>query len=99
MHALADHYAQTREPGKAIELYQELRRKVMASNPDVQNDLLNAAYLSRLDASLAALLRRLGRTDAAVTLERDRWGLWRNWDRKLPNNPFVQRQLAEKPVS
>ena len=34
----------------------------MKSNPDLQNDLLNAAQISRLDASLAALLRRVGRT-------------------------------------
>jgi len=99
MRALADHYAQTRQPGKAVELYQELRRKIIASDPDLQNDLLNAAHVSQLDASLAALLRRVRRTDEAGTLDRNRTELWRHWDGKLPNNPFVQRQLAEKPVS
>jgi len=98
MRALADHYAETGQPDKAVEVYQELLRKLMASKPDEQNDLLNAVYLSRLDASLAVLLRRAGRTDEAVTLEGKRMELWRNWDGKLPNNPFVQRQLAAKPV-
>lgn len=98
MRALADHYAETGQPNKAIELYQELRRKIMASNPDPQNDLLNAAHVSRLDASLAVFLRRVGRSDEAVTLEGNRLELWRHWDSKLPNNPFVTRQLAEKSV-
>jgi len=98
MRALADHYAETGQPGKAIELYEELRRKIIASDPDPQNDLLNAAHVSQLDVSLATLLRRVRRTDEAVTLDRNRTELWRHWDSKLPNNPFVQRQLAETSV-
>jgi tetratricopeptide (TPR) repeat protein len=98
MRALADHYAETGQLNKAIELYQELRRKVMASDPDLQNDLLNAAHVSQLDASLAALLGRARHTDEAVALEGSRLELWRHWDSKLPNNPFVKRQLAEKSV-
>jgi serine/threonine protein kinase len=96
--ALADHFAETGQPNKAIELYQELRRKIMASNPSPQNDLLNAAHVSQLDASLAALLRRVRRTDEAVTLEGNRLELWRHWDSKLPGHPFVQRQLAVNAV-
>lgn len=96
--ALADHYAATGQPDKAIEVYQDLRRKIIASDSDPQNDLLNAAHVSQLDASLATLLRRVRRTDEAVTLDRNRTELWRHWDSKLPNNPFVQRQLAAKSV-
>jgi serine/threonine protein kinase len=94
--AQADDYAETGQPIKAIELYQELRRKIMASNPDPENDLLNAAHISRLDVSLAALLRRAGRTDEATTLDGNRLQLWRHWESKLPANPFVQRQLSAK---
>jgi hypothetical protein len=65
----------------------------MASNPDPQNDLLNAAYVSRLHTSLVTLLRRMGMGDKAAPLEAGRLELWRHWDRKLPNNPFVHRQL------
>ena len=60
MRALADHYAETGQPQQALEIYQELFRKIMASNPDPQNDLLNAVYVSRLYTSLAMLLRRAG---------------------------------------
>jgi len=94
--ALADHYAETGEPNQAIEAYQDLRGRIIKSNTDLQNDLLNAAQISRLDGALAALLRRVGRTDEAGTLDQNRLELWRHWDRKLPNNPFVERQMAHK---
>ena len=68
----------------------------MKSNPDLQNDLLNAAQISRLGAALSVLLRRVGRTDEARSLDQNRLDLWRHWDRKLSNNPFVQRQIAGK---
>jgi len=29
-------------------------------------------------------------------LDQNRLDLWRHWDRKLPNNPFMQRQIAGK---
>jgi serine/threonine protein kinase len=93
LRALADHYAETGQPEQALEIYQELFRKIAASNPDPRNDLLNSAYVSRLNASLAMLLRRTGKDDKAVALEADRLELWRYWNRKLPNNPFVLRQL------
>jgi serine/threonine protein kinase len=93
LRALADHYAETGQPEQALEIYQELFRKIMASNPDPQNDLLNSVYVSRLNASLATLLRRMGRESQTVPLEAGRLDLWRYWNRKLPNNPFVLRQL------
>ncbi len=93
MRALADHYAETGHPGQALEVYQELFRKIMASNPDPQNDLVNAAHVSRLHTSLAMQLRRLGRVNEAILLETARLELWKRWDGKLPNNPFVRRQL------
>jgi len=94
--ALADRYGETGEPNQAIEAYRDLRGRIMKSNPDLQNDLLNAAQISRLDGVLATLLRRVGRTDEAGSLDQNRLELWRHWDRKLPNNPFVQRQIAGK---
>jgi hypothetical protein len=92
--ALADHYAGTGQTNQAIEAYRDLRCKIVKSNPDAPNDLLNAAQLSRLDVTLAGLLRRAGRGDEAAALDQNRLELWRQWDRKLPNHPFVQRQLA-----
>ena len=96
--AQADEYAESSQPTKAIEIYQELRRKIMASDPAPESDLLNATHISRLDASLAALLRRVGRSTEADTLDENRLQLWQHWGHKLPNNPFVQRQLAAKSV-
>jgi tetratricopeptide (TPR) repeat protein/predicted Ser/Thr protein kinase len=94
--ALADHYAETGEPNQAIETYRDLRTRIMKSNLDSQNDLLYAAQISGLDSALAAVLRRVGRTDDASSLDQNRMELWRHWDRKLPNNPFVERQIAGK---
>jgi tetratricopeptide (TPR) repeat protein/predicted Ser/Thr protein kinase len=92
--ALAEHYAETGRANEAVGVYQELRGRIMASNPNPQNDLVDAVQISRLETSLAALLRHLGRTGEAVTLEKSRLELWRHWDRKLPSNPFVLRQIA-----
>jgi hypothetical protein len=74
LRALADHYAEIGQPGPALEIYQELFRKIMASNPDLQNDLLNSVYVSRLHTSLAMLLRRTGRGDHGCTVgDRAAW--------------------------
>src|SRR5579864_2945129 len=94
--ALADHYVKTGELNQAIEVYRDLRGRIMKSNPDLQNDLLSAAQISRLDGALSVLLRRVGRSDEAGSLDQNRLDLWRLWNRKLPNNPFVQRQIARK---
>jgi serine/threonine protein kinase len=94
LRALADDDAQTGRLDQAIRSYQELRRGLLASNPDVRNDLLNAVSLTRLDASLAALLRRAGIADQAAVLDAGNREIWRHWNRQLPNNPFVLRELA-----
>ncbi len=94
LRALADHDAETGRLDQAIRSYQELRRSLLASNPDARSDLLNAVSLTGLDASLAALLRRDGAVDQAAALEAGNRELWRHWDHQLPNNPFVLRELA-----
>jgi serine/threonine protein kinase len=93
MRALADHYADTGQPGRALETYQELFRKIMASNPHPENDLPNAVSVSRLYASLAMLFHRMGKEVEARPLEAGRLELWRQWSGKLPDNPFVKHQL------
>jgi serine/threonine protein kinase len=92
--ALADHDAETGRLDQAIRSYQELRRDVLASNPDPRSDLLNAVSLSALDMSLAALLRRAGAADQAAALKAGNREIWRYWNRQLPNNPFVLREVA-----
>ena len=95
LRALADHYAEAGDLPQAIAAYQDLRGKMLASNPDPGNDLVNAAQLSRLDAALAAVLRHTGRAGEAAVLEQNRQELWRQWSRKLPDNAFVQGQLDQ----
>jgi len=92
--ALAAHYAETGRPNEAIRSYRDLRAAILASNPDPWNDLVNALSLTALDVSLAALLRRTGSAEEATALEAGNRELWRHWDRQLPHNPFVERQLA-----
>lgn len=86
LRAYADHLAATGRPQKAIEAYQNLLDKIMKSNPDPRNDLGHAVALSHIYGSLAALDR--GEAFPALRLE-----LWRQWDRKLPGNSLVRRQL------
>ncbi len=94
LRALADHDAETGQLDEAIRKYQELRSGLLASNPDVRSDLLDAISLTTLDASLAVLLRRAGAVDQAAALEAGNREIWRGWDRRLSNNPFVLRKLA-----
>ena len=58
--ALADHEAESGDPRHALEIYQQLLDKVMATNPDVFNDLRDAPKLSRIYTALAVLYRRTG---------------------------------------
>ena len=81
---------QARSPGLS---YQELLDKIMASHPDPNNDIRHAAALSRIYEALAGLHLRNGQKDRAQTMSALRLELWRNWDHKLPNIPFVRRQL------
>ncbi len=93
--ALADHYAETGAIAAALDKFQELRQKMWATKPDPENDLVNATHISRVDASLATLLRRARRRSEADALDEGRLALWRHWREKLPANPFVLRQFNE----
>lgn len=90
--AQADDYAETGQYDKAIAAYQELLDKLMAGNPDVENDLRDATCISRTWTALAGLLRRTGRTEEADGIEAQRTALWNHWNGKLPNAPFLLRQ-------
>ena len=46
--ALADHEAETGDPRHALEMYQQLLDKVMATKPDAFDDLRDAPKLSRI---------------------------------------------------
>jgi len=94
IHAMAEYQEALGQWERAAATYQELLDKVMASKPDPRNDLAHANILTRLYAALASLYRRTGRPAQAVVLETSRLELWQDWDRKLPNNSLIRRQLA-----
>jgi hypothetical protein len=77
---------------KAVEAYRQLLDKLMAWNPDLQNDLRDATCISHTWTALAELLRRVGRDDEAGRLEAQKTELWNHWKGKLPNVQFLLRQ-------
>ncbi len=92
LRASADFFAGTHEHSQAIHKYQELEKKLVAWNPNVDNDLRDAICMSRTWMALAQLLRQAGLTDEAAELEtRSKAGL-KLWTQKLPKYPLVLRQ-------
>jgi serine/threonine protein kinase len=89
----ADDYAEQGEPRRALDIYEELLRKITVSKPDSLTDLRDATKLSNLYETLAALYRQTHDSAKSENLSARRLELWRHWDRKLPNNPFVLRQI------
>jgi hypothetical protein len=92
--ALAEHEAGRGRVLSGIETYNQLLSAIMASKPKPESSLWDANDLSNIYAAMAVLYRRARLADAASEMEARRADLWRHWDRKLPNNPFVRRQLA-----
>jgi serine/threonine protein kinase len=92
LQAQADDYAETGQIVKAIGAYKELLAKLMAWKPDVEHDLRDATCIARTWTGLAILLRRVGRVNDAIQLEKQRAGLYSHWKTKLPNGDFLIRQ-------
>jgi len=87
------HLAETGQPQRAADVYEELLDGLMAWHPDPNNDLRHATSLSRIYEALSSLELRNGQTDHAQTMSALRLEIWRNWDHKLPRVSFVHRQL------
>ena len=94
LRAKADLEAANGNVAHAVDTYRQLLDLVMGAKPAFEQKLTEAAQMSGLYSSLVSLYQRSGRDDLAAPLEMLRLQLWRHWDRKLPNNPFVLRQLA-----
>jgi len=92
LQAQADHYSETGQTQKAIDMYQQLLEKLVAWGSKPDDDLRDATCISRTWTALASLLQRVGRTDEAVRLEAQRTELWNHWQSKLPNAPSLLRQ-------
>ncbi|MGB9287136.1 MAG: protein kinase domain-containing protein [Terracidiphilus sp.] len=92
--AWADYLAATGSLGSAIDSDEHLLSLIMAAKPATDTDLRDAPRLSRLYQSLAELDRRAGDAVRAQEMDSRRLALWEAWDRKLPGNPFIRRQLG-----
>jgi serine/threonine protein kinase/tetratricopeptide (TPR) repeat protein len=86
--ALADHQAEAGDTRRALETFEQLLAKTAAVT-----DFEDAPKLSRLYESLMRLYRKTGDPAKAESMKALQVGLWQNWDRKLPNNAFVRRQM------
>ena len=98
LHALADHAeADTGNVARAIEIDEGLLNRLEAGGAKPESMLSDAVSESQIFVSLASLYRRAGHSGLASAIEARRLELWRHWDRRLPNNPLVLRQVAAKP--
>jgi serine/threonine protein kinase len=79
---------------RAIEIHEEILRKVQASNPSPESDLIDAFCFSKHYAALAGLHRRAGQRDRSAEFDEKRRQLWQRWDARLPGNTFVRGQLT-----
>jgi serine/threonine protein kinase len=93
LRARADYEAGNGNLPGAIAIYQNLRDQIQATTPNPEVSLFEAVRLSNLFGAEAAVERRAGHADLASPLEARRLDLWRHWDRQLPNNSFVRREL------
>jgi serine/threonine protein kinase len=91
--AQADHEAEAGDVRTAAGMYKQLLQKVMAAKPEPLADLRDAPRIASLYEALARLDLTIGKNIEAESMNARRLELWRSWDRKLPNNVFVSRQL------
>ena len=93
LRALADYEAGNGAFPRAIQIYQKLLDQIQAAKPAPETRLADALGLSNIYRAEALLQRRVGHPDLASALEARSRDLWQQWDRKLPNNAFVRRQI------
>lgn len=91
--ALADQETEAGDPHRAVEIYEQLLDSMTAGKSQALSDLSVAPKLSRVYEALTRLYRRTGNAAKAENMQARRVELWQDWDRKLPNNPFVRRQI------
>ncbi|HTS31676.1 MAG TPA: serine/threonine-protein kinase [Bryobacteraceae bacterium] len=91
--ALADEEAETGDRQRAFELYEDFLEKILASKPQPETNLQDAARISSVYQALSAVSRRAGHHDRASSLDALRLELWRHWDSRLPGNSFIRRQI------
>ena len=94
LRARADYESAAGDRRRAVDLYEELFAAMMASRPSPTDDLIEASRISMMYFSMAGAYRRAGDRGKAAEMDARRLELWRRWDGKLPQNQYVQRQIA-----
>jgi tetratricopeptide (TPR) repeat protein len=94
--AQADYEAATGNVARALQTYQELLDRTSGAKPGPENSLEDAMDQSGIYAGMAAVHRQAHHADLAAALDGRRLELWRRWEKKLPGNPYVLRQIAWK---
>jgi len=95
--AQADYETEMGHPEQALAILLDLERDLLALHPSPETDLRHANDMSSLYEALAHLDAKLGKYEEARAFETRRTDLWRMWDRKLPGNLYITRQL-HKPL-
>jgi len=92
--ARAELEASAGDVAKGIGTYQELLGKLADSLPDAKANLEHANDFSNIYQSLAGLQRQAGDLKGASATDARRRQIWQQWDRKMPGNAYVRRQLT-----
>ena len=95
LRASADIEAASGNIARALSIDNALLAQIDKAKPEPEEDLSEALDLSKLFGSLADLHYRAHAPDQAAAMAERRLRLWEHWDRKLPGNAFVQRQLDQ----
>ena len=93
LRALGDYEASNGNLTRAIEIDSMLLDSLMRTQTNAEQNLADAVRLSRLFVTLADFQRRAGQMESASKLDAQRLALWEHWDKMLPGNTFVMRQL------
>ena len=93
LRALADFEGADGNIPRALEIYRELLGLLRAGGIDPNSSLKDAVDLSNVYSAIAKLHRLNHAPQQADEISALRLDLWRGWDRKLPGNPFVRRQI------
>jgi serine/threonine protein kinase len=91
--ALADYEADAGHSARALDIYDDLLPRVVASEPKPLSILADAVHLANLYRTMAELARRAGNFERACTLEMQCVEIWHKWQEKLPKNAYVRGQL------
>jgi tetratricopeptide (TPR) repeat protein len=95
MRELAEHERETGNPRRAREIYEQLLQWLEERGQGNATTLLIATDLSRLYAAMEKTYETLGLSTEVEKFRAKRLQIWTDWDRKLPGNSYVTRQLRE----